>query len=343
MQQNPVGLTLALVAVLGSQPSIAEYVAGVRFGSISPASRDVSLEVTTWYPAVVGGRSAVVGENPVFRGEIGMLDAPVADGRYPLVLVSHGAGGSVGTLGWIAGHLAASGFIVAGPNHPGTTTGDLAAADAVRIWERPEDLSALLTALVDDPLWGPHIDDRRIGAMGFSLGGHSVLAMAGVRVNRNLYAQYCDDNRTIPECAWFASNGVDLHGMDRVSFEKCNRDPRITAVVAIDASLVQAFTRESLESVAVPVHLVNLGARSSQWREVGRADEVAGMMFGGTHEFVTDAAHLSFLAECKPDGRKLLELEGETEPLCDDAAERTRTEIHSELKEVIIASFERAW
>ena len=69
----------------------------------------------------------------------------------------------------------------------------------------------------------------------------------------------------------------------------------------------------------------------------------ARMIFGGTHEFVPGAAHLSFLAQCKSDGRKLLELEGDPEPLCDDAGSRTRAELHSQLKKMIAASFERSW
>ena len=121
---NHIVSTLALafiVVVTGTLPAVSEGTAdavGVRmFGVPSPA-READLGVTVWYPAATGGERVVVGNNRLFRGTAGMRDAPFLAGRYPLVLISHGSGGSINTLGWIASHLAIAGFIVAGPNHP---------------------------------------------------------------------------------------------------------------------------------------------------------------------------------------------------------------------------------
>ena len=46
-------------------------------------------------------------------------DAPVAGGNFPLVIISHGSGGSPLLYRAIAAHLSKNGYIVALPEHPG--------------------------------------------------------------------------------------------------------------------------------------------------------------------------------------------------------------------------------
>jgi predicted dienelactone hydrolase len=308
------------------------------------AARAAPLKVTIWYPAAgEGGSPLLVGGSRLFRGTTGVQDAPVADGRHPLVLVSHGSGGTFTTLGWIASRLAAAGYIVAGPNHPGTMTADSTPADTVKVWERPADLSAVLSALLRDPVLGEHVDARRIGAMGFSLGGHTVMAIAGARVEREAYARYCDTYPKLPDCVWYARDGVDIRAVDREKFESSMRDPRIVSVVAIDPALAQAYTRDSLEEVAIPVRVVNLERPGSAWWDAVRSDAIVEAIPGATRHIVADAVHLSFLDECQPGAREMLEAEGETDPLCEDGGGRTRADIHAELAERIAAAFEGSW
>jgi predicted dienelactone hydrolase len=38
---------------------------------------------------------------------------------------------------------------------------------------------------------GRHVDPRRIGAAGFSLGGYTVLELAGARTDMSLFRAYC--------------------------------------------------------------------------------------------------------------------------------------------------------
>ena len=336
-------LVLALLASAALPAGAAEPPVGIRFFEAPAPARGKPLSVVVWYPATAGGRPVLVGDNRLFHGTAGMKDAPLAPGRHPLLLVSHGSGGSIRTLGWIASHLAAAGFIVAGPDHPGTTTGDSTPADTIRVWERPADLSAVLTAMLGDSLWHRHLDGGRIGALGFSLGGHSVLALAGARVEREAYARYCEAHPTMPDCVWFASDGVDMRAVDAMAFEKSSRDPRISAVIAIDPSLVQAFTPASLRAIDLPVHLVNLGGAETAWWEAVRSDVIADTIPGAGYDLVPDAVHLSFLAECQPQARAFLEEVGESDPLCDDAGGRTRAEIHAELTRLIETVLRRLW
>ncbi len=46
-------------------------------------------------------------------------------------------------------------------------------------WLRARDLSAVIDGMLADATFGPRIDVSRIGAAGHSLGGYTVLALAG--------------------------------------------------------------------------------------------------------------------------------------------------------------------
>ena len=52
------------------------------------------------------------------------LDAPIAPGRFPVCVISHGGGGSHLLYRSIAGYLARKGFIVVSPEHPGDNRND---------------------------------------------------------------------------------------------------------------------------------------------------------------------------------------------------------------------------
>lgn len=333
-------LTFALVCATVTSAAASDHVGTRSLAVPAPQRGGAGLDVTVWYPVAAGGVPVLVGDDRLFKGTAAWRDAPLAPGRFPVVLVSHGSGGNIESLGWIAEHLAARGFIVAGPNHPGTTRGNSTPIDTTRIWQRPADLSAVLTTMTSDPGWSPHIDAGRIGAMGFSLGGHTALAIGGGRVTAEAYARYCDEAATMPDCVWFASGGVDLRAVDKARFEQSNRDPRIKAIVAIDPSIAQALTPESLRAMSVRVAIINLGRPGHIPVSVDSA-WIARAIPGASYATVEDAVHFSFLAECQPGARAFLQATGDRDALCDDAGGRTRDLLHAQLAEMIAATFDR--
>jgi predicted dienelactone hydrolase len=297
-----------------------------------------------WYPADKGGETVLVGDNPAFRGTAARQDAPPAEGRFPLILLSHGSGGNAANLGWIASRLAEDGFVVAAPNHPGSTSGDASQAATIRIWNRPADLSAVLTTLEADPTLQGWVDATKVGVLGFSLGGYTALAVAGARVEAAAYARYCDWNTVaddpMSDCAWFAQGGVDVRQVDATQFGRSNLDARIASVVVVDPGLVHAFAPASLAGIGVPVHIINLGHPDRLPPAVAAAPTAAAIP-GATYEFVPDAVHFSFLGLCKPEGPALIEEEGEP-PICNDGGGRSRADIHAQLARMIAAAFHRA-
>lgn len=333
-------ITLLSLASLQSAEA-AERVGAQRL-DVSVPSRAAPLAVTIWYPAGVGGERALIGDDRLFKGTEAWRDAPPAEGRRPLILLSHGSGGAVETMGWIARQLAEAGYIVAGPNHPGTTRGDSTPLQTTEIWRRPTDVSELLTALLERPDWKDRIDADRIGAFGFSLGGYTVMALAGVQVELEAYGRYCDANRRAADCVWFASAGVDVRRTDRARFERSNLDRRISMAFVVDPAITRAMTVESLKGVAISTHIVNLGDGGQIPLSV-RGDDVAARIQGARYDLVSGAAHLSFLAECQAGAVTFLKSVGESDPLCDDAegAPKSRARIHEEIAAIALAAFQR--
>lgn len=310
--------------------------AGIAYSKAFSPVRQSSLDFHIWYPATPGGRSVTVGGNGVFYGTPAGRNAPHREGKFPAVLISHGSGGNAGQFGWIASRLAAAGFVVLLPNHPGTTTGNASAERAVRVWERPADITAVIDEISENPSSYPFIDTSRIATLGFSAGGYTAMAVAGARVNPDALRQFCDHgDHGMSDCAFLARAGIDLHQIDLSPAAMDHRDVRIRAAVIIDPGIVETLTEESLRTISIPMLIINLGAEDLVPIGV-YARRVAEHIPSAEYRIVSDATHFSFLAECKAKGAAILAREGEPDPLCDDAGGRSRSEIHAELQDVIV-------
>lgn len=106
-----------------------------------------------------------------------------AEAPAPVILLSHGTGAAAEDLDWLAGCLNAAGYLVAAVDHHGNNANDeYLVAGFAFVWERPRDLSFLLDHLIASY----DVDAARIGAAGFSLGGYTVAALLGARIDREV-------------------------------------------------------------------------------------------------------------------------------------------------------------
>lgn len=342
----------AALAAAMATPSFAAEV-GVRQISIAAAPTDHGrdLHVSVWYPAEGGGEPVMVGANMVFRGAPAVPDATPAKGRFPLVVLSHGSGSRVQGMGWLATELAKAGFVVAGPNHPGTTSGYSTPGDTPKLWQRTADLSAVIDRLTGDGQWQGLVDADRIGVVGFSLGGTAAMLSAGARADLEAYARYCDDYDKW-DCAWYAGGigyvndaqvklgKVNLRAIDKALFEQSNLDRRIRSAVLVDPGLAQAYDARSLKDISIPMSFINLGSAGTVPPGVF-ADELAALTPNGTYAAVADSVHYSFLPECREGAAEILRSSGEEEPICEDGGARPRADIHAELVRLIRGDLER--
>lgn len=309
---------------------------GIVYGKVFAPVRDANIKYHMWYPTEGGGRAVTVGGNGVFYGTPAGKGAEARNGRFPLVLISHGSGGNAGQFGWIAASLAEAGYVVVLPNHPGTTTGNASGEAAMRLWERPQDISAVIDAIEAAPEDFAFVDISRIGALGFSAGGYTAMALGGVRLVPERLNAFCEQDTGMSDCEFFRLQGIDLADVDFGPAAQDLRDPRVKAVVAIDPGTAPAMEEASLAAMDVPSLLISLGeeGRIPAGVNAARAGE---LMPRAEHVHIGGAWHFSFLAECKAKGAAILEREGELDALCDEVSERGRADIHAELVETITA------
>ncbi len=310
---------------------------GIASGNAYAPVRDMNVSFDIWYPASPGGKAVTAGGNGVFFGTQAGRNAPLREGKFPLVLLSHGAGGNAGQFGWIASELAANGYVVALPNHPGTTSGNASAEAAVRVWERPQDVTAVIDHMTSHKDDFAYVDLDNIAVLGFSAGGYTALAVSGARVDPDRLQRFCDEtDHGMSDCAFLKHFGIDLHQLDLTLAGQDLRDARVKTGVIVDPGIISTITADSLSNIDIPLYLINLGTNESVPAGV-HALEASSKIANASHDFVPDATHFSFLAECKERGAEILEREGEPDPLCQDGGGRSRGQIHSELASRIIA------
>ncbi|WP_306027687.1 hypothetical protein [Stappia sp. MMSF_3263] len=333
-------LLFALSAVSAVSPALAEAgkadLPGYDRMDVPARHRAMPLAASLWYPAGRATYRNVIGDSALFVGAPAMIGAAVAKGRHPLVLVSHGSGGNMDGLAWLSSRLAARGAIVLAVNHPGTTSGDSSPRRTMRLAPRAADLGAALLALLADPQLAPHVDRERISALGFSLGGSTVLGLAGLRFDGDAFADYCRKaGEASPGCDFLASGGVRLEALPE-AFSADMRDARVSSVISVDPGFTHAAVEESLAGIRVPVLFVNLG-EEHRWPAVDvgpRGSGLAARISGARHVAVAPAHHFTFLGVCKPGGAELLR-KWEDDPVCDDPQGTDRAGTHEKIVETV--------
>lgn len=276
-----------------------------------------ALRTTIWYPAGLDAPEVPhdIGEpgRRTFQGHPLADGAPISASRpaYPLLLLSHGTGGTADSLDWLAAALAARGYIVAGVDHPGNTMLAPLTREGFRLWwERATDLSQVLDGLLADPVLGPRIDADRIGAVGFSLGGYTVLELAGARTNLPAFEHFCasPDADAICHPPEMRRAQDDARAADAPSPKTAAslaragasyRDTRIKAVFAIAPALGMAFDDTAFAEVRIPVALIAGTADvtapvDTNIRRIGR------LLPRASVELIPGAAHYTFLDTCLP-------------------------------------------
>jgi predicted dienelactone hydrolase len=176
---------------------------------------------------------------------------PETERPAPLVLLSHGSGGHYINLNWLVEPLVEAGYAVAAVVHPHNWTGDDTPEGVMRVWDRPTDLSLLLTYLLESPRWRASIDESRIGAAGFSSGGYTVIALAGAIYELERMQSYCAGENRGPDCD-LAPMLTEPEPNASASF----KDSRIRAVFSMAPAVGPAITPDSLAAIAVPVSIV---------------------------------------------------------------------------------------
>jgi predicted dienelactone hydrolase len=219
-------------------------------------------------------------------------NAPPADGKFGLIVISHGAGGFSLNHWDLALALASHGYVVAAPTHPRGKDNDISGRG---VWVgRPRQVSRVIDCLVRDTELGSHIQRERIGVVGHSNGGYTALAVAGAKPSTHASIAHCREH---PDDSKFcASGGAATRAATReVGDIPDVRDPRVRAIVLM-APNAAPFTDDALAKVAVPVRVY--GAERDDLTLVRyHAERLAKALPSQTeYVLVKRAGHFSFIA-----------------------------------------------
>ncbi len=277
------GLALLISAMslnVSSAQRTSAFNAGLSRFTTEVAQTEVSIRL--FYPTLEAVEHARFGPWRVAA----KTRAEPATGPFPLILVSHGLGGNSWNHHLMATELVASGFVVGALDHPD---------DLMRVGRpehlilRPLELVAALDAVIAHPVFGPLIDETRVGAFGFSLGGCTVLAAAGGYVDFDRITNHCAQSQNDSEyCGKGKEESLPLrlktrrrgYSISKVDLDQTLRDPRLKALVAA-APVGVPFDR--MDEVAQPLLLMKAGA-DQQLRAPYHADHIHDLL-PGTHEY----------------------------------------------------------
>jgi predicted dienelactone hydrolase len=207
-----------------------------------------AIEIGVWYPtdAPASLERLELGEQIVAN------DAPIRGTRLPLIVMSHGHGGSYAGHSDTALALAHAGFIAAALTHPGDNYQDESLA--TQIWERPRQLKVMTDYLINSWSQRAHIDAARVGAFGFSAGGFTVLVEAGGVPDLTRVRGHCKAHPTFETCRLISNQPIDFN--TKIAW---THDRRIRAVVSAAPAIGFTFTREGLRNVRQPIQLWRAG------------------------------------------------------------------------------------
>ena len=255
----------------------------------------------------------------------GTRDCPVAGQGLPLVVVSHGAGGSALGHHDTAATLADAGYVVAAINHPGDNFQDLSRQDYLSAFAtRPVDMKRLTDYMLGAWPQRAQLDAGKVGFFGFSRGGYTGLVAIGAVPDWTSRQDLCSPLSTRPLCGEIRRKEIPATPAP---------DPRIRAAVIVDP--LSVFDAKGLGHVRTPIQLwaSALGGDGVTLQSVETVRQ--GLPSAPDWHLAINAGHFAFLAPCSP---ALADVAPE---ICRDAPGFDRAAFHQVFNAQVLAFFQR--
>ncbi|MBN3898779.1 MAG: alpha/beta hydrolase [Nostoc sp. NOS(2021)] len=183
---------------------------------------------------------------------------------FPLIVISHGIAEDRSTFVYLAQHLASYGFAVAVLEHPGSNAkrfqqyfaGLAGPPDAAEFINRPLDIKYILDELErlekSDPTLQGKLNFEQVGAIGQSLGGYTVLTLAGAKINFNQLRQDCNPNNS----SFNLSLALQCQAIELPPKNYELKDDRIKAIIAINPIDSSILGENGISQIKIPVMMV---------------------------------------------------------------------------------------
>lgn len=312
---------LTAVCLVPALLAFNAWSAGLQWLDIPAEGPAPALRGAVWYPCAQAGTAVRLGPSLTLEAA---RDCPVSAKALPLVIVSHGSGGSFAGHHDTAQYLADHGFVVAAISHPGDHFQDRGRQGELSIFgTRAMDMRRLLDFMLQR--WSGHdaLDAKRVGLFGFSRGGTTGLilsdASADLRMARRLCQQFPDAPLCDPAQALDTAPAMPA------------ADARIRAAVIADP--FPLFSHQALQQVAIPIQLwaSTQGGDGVDPQDAAQIREGLPAQLVEFHE--VPAGHFAFLAPCQGNAPRA--------PLCMDPPGFDRTQFHQRLNAQVLAFFRR--
>ncbi|MQY44553.1 dienelactone hydrolase [Rhizobiales bacterium RZME27] len=303
----------------------SSYTAGIS--RMSVADEDGAFDTMIWYPTAGP-------ETPWSAGPFTLAatrDADIASGqRFPIVLLSHGSGGSPMGHRELSASLARRGFVVVSPVHVGDASGHPRFKPQLKILKaRPRQAAAALNAILTDRRFAVHLDGDRVAVIGYSAGGYTALAISGARPDLQLASTYCsgDGREDVGACGPVRSGPPPATTLPDIWPPPTV--PQIKALVLMDP-LSMLFDRSGLASVTMPALLFR-PRNDAYLRATGNALGLARNFPSVPEQIVVPGSHFVFIDPCPA------ELMQEAAAVCRDEDGVDRVKIHRDIESDIAA------
>jgi predicted dienelactone hydrolase len=311
---------VVLLGLLGRTARAAGYQRLV----VPAANGEPAIPIMVWSPCARAASASQLGPYVIEA----VPDCPITGTSLPLVVISHGKGGSLLGHHDTAVALADAGFAVVSLNHPGDSFGDDSASEELRTFEsRPRDVSRVLTFLLERWPQRRLLDAAAIGVFGFSRGGYTALALAGAAPSVSASAgRFCS--------AWWSLALALCRQLSGAAAQlKPRADSRVRAVVVVDP--LNLFDAAALQQVHVPLQLwaSELGGDGVALEHVEAIR--AALPQAPEYQVARGAGHFAYLAPC-PD-----EFKRSSPHICEDPKGFSREAWHRTLNASVVAFFTR--
>lgn len=189
-------LPLAAFAPLARAQTSSAASAPASRAALAPYAGELAAEL----PIARADAQLGVPGAPPLEVRVHYPSAPAADAKLPVIVFSHGLGGSKETYAYLGEFWARHGYVSIHVTHPGSDTSlvqgkrlaDVAEAfqhatrDPEILKSRPRQIGQVLDALPEleqrVPALAGHLDAARVGVAGHSYGAYTTMAVAGQKV-----------------------------------------------------------------------------------------------------------------------------------------------------------------
>jgi len=193
-----------------------------------PFESGVNLPLLVFYPTFTPERPERLGAYTLDLA----LNAELKSGVFPLVVISHGGGGTPYVYRDLAKYLAKRGFVVAIPEHPFNNRRDNSKEGTIEnLTNRPRHLRTVIDWMFKQEPYASALKPNTVGVVGHSMGGFTALAVAGA----------------VPTCLPHEAPDRQPHAI------KVEREPRVRALVLFAPASVWYRVKGAFDDVDLPI------------------------------------------------------------------------------------------